>query len=156
MYRSEQNWEALTTLGLGYHVVRASDTLPQTTTETLFTVAGGRCLVTLMYGKCVDTVFSATDPQIDVLSNPTTGTSTALASTLDSKDLEVNGYLVVEGDGSALVKSTAGGIIFAVGQRRCVVPVGEIQLHSLASQTGSMEWHLWYVPLDDGAYIVEA
>jgi hypothetical protein len=156
MYRSEQNWETFTTLGLGQHAFRAGDTLPQTATESLFTIAGGRCLVRLMFGECVTTVFSATDPVLSVVANPTTGSSVDLATTVDSKDLEVGGFLLVEGDGSALVKSLAGGIIFAAGQRQFVMNVGTIDLVSGDDQTGSMEWHVFYVPLDVGAYIVEA
>jgi len=156
MYRSEANWEALNLLGFGFHVSRVEDTLPQTTTESLFTVAGGRCLVTLMYGECVTTVFSATDPQLKITSNPDTGSSVDTAATVDSKDLEVGGFLLVEGDTSALVKSLGGGIITAAGQREWVVPEGTIDLVAAASQTGSMKWDLFYVPLDDGAYIVSA
>ena len=55
-----------------------------------------------------------------------------------------------------LVLSLAGGIIFAAGQRQFVVNVGTIDLVAGDSQTGSMEWHVFYVPLDIGAYIVEA
>lgn len=155
MYTSEQSAE-FTRLALGIHVTRASDTLPQTATESIFTVAGGRCQVNLLFGECVTTLFSATDPVLSVVANPTTGTSVDLATTVDSKDLEVGGFLLVEGDGTALVKSLGGGIILAAGQRRFVVNTGTIDLVAGASQTGSMEWHLFYVPLDPGASIEAA
>jgi hypothetical protein len=156
MYPNPEQLEAFAVYGLGFHVTRAGDTLPQGVTESLFTVTGGRCQVNLLFGECVTTVFSATDPVLSVVANPTTGTSVDLATTVDSKDLEVGGFLLAEGDGSALVKSLGGGIIFTAGQRRCVVNTGTIDLVAGDSQTGSMEWHLWYVPLDAGAKIEAA
>lgn len=153
MYPNPGQQDAFPVFALGFYVLRAGDTLPQTTTESLFTVSGGRCQVNLLFGECVTTVFAATDPVLSVVANPTTGTSVDLATTVDSKDLEVGGFLLVEGDGTALVLSLGGGIIFAAGQRRFVVNTGTIDLAAGDSQTGSMEWHLWYTPIDVGAKI---
>jgi hypothetical protein len=144
--------EAFTVYGLGFHCARAGDTLPQTTTEHLFKVTGGRCLIRLLYGEVTDTI-SATDPQIRITSTPTTGSAVALGATVDTKDMAIGAFLLCENDTTALVISTAGGIILAAGARKAVVPVGYIDLISAASQTGSIQWDLYYVPLDAGAYI---
>jgi hypothetical protein len=37
-----------------------------------------------------------------------------------------------------------------------VVAAGTIDLDCAASNTGSVKWSIWYVPLDDGAYVEAA
>ena len=40
--------------------------------------------------------------------------------------------------------------------RPLVVNVGTIDLDCAASNTGSVKWSIWYVPLDDGAVVTAA
>lgn len=146
---------AFTELGKGFHVSRASDTLPQTVVspgEALFTITGGRVLITRLFAE-VTVIIQGTDPVLSVCSAPTVGTAVVLASTVDSKSLQVGGFLSVEGDGTALVLSNAGAILATAVPCNCIVPVGSIGLISGASKTGELKWDLYYFPLDSGAAV---
>lgn len=143
----------ITDVGKGFRATRATDTLPQSAEENIFTVSGGRVFITRFFGEVTDT-FSATDPQLSITTAPTVGTAVVLASTVDSKDMEIGGFLSVEGDGSALILSLAGAVLGTAVPCGCVVAAGSIVLKSLASQTGSMKWDLTYFPIDLGAAVV--
>lgn len=137
---------------LGIHVAKAAASLPQTGTQHLFTITGGRVLVRLLFGE-VTTAIEATNPVAKITSTPTTGTAVDVASTVDISSLEAGGLLVVEGDGTAMVKGNAGAAFFAAGAHEFVAPVGYLDLITGASKTGATKWDLYYVPLDDGASV---
>ncbi len=137
---------------IGLHCVKAAATLPASTDQTLFTVSGGNVFVNLLIGE-VTVAIQSTDPVLTVVANPTIGTNVTLASTVDSKSLEVGGWLFVEGDGSGIVIGNAG-MIPMTGQYNFVVGIGAILLHSAATKTGATKWELFYVPLDEGATVV--
>jgi hypothetical protein len=141
----------------GYTATRALDTLPQTVAspgEALFTITGGRVLVTRLVGEVTTTAIEGTNPVLSVTSAPTVGTAVVLASTVDASSLEIGGFLSVEGDGSALVKSNAGAVLATAVPTAFIVPVGSIGLISGANKTGAMKWDLTYFPLDEGAAVV--
>ena len=140
---------------LGLHVQKTSATIPQTTTQHLFQVLGGRVLITLLFGE-VTTVIQGTDPVLKVTSTPTTGSAVDVASTVDTSSLEAGGLLTVEGDGTAMIKGNAGAGLPGTGQGKWVCPIGYIDLISGASKTGATKWDLFYFPIDDGAYVVSA
>ena len=137
---------------LGIHVAKAAATLPQTSTQHLFTITGGRVLVRLLFGE-VTTIIQSTDPVAKITSTPTTGTAVDVASTVDLSSLEAGGLLIVEGDGTALIKGNAGASFFANGAHEFIAPIGYIDLITGASKTGATKWDLYYVPLDDGASV---
>lgn len=137
----------------GIHVARATAALPQSTTGSLFTVTG-RVLVTMLVGQ-VTTAIQSTDPVAKITGTPTTGTAVDIASTVDLSSLEVGGFIFVEGDGTALVKSNAGAA-FVASAGPFIANAGKIDLITGASKTGSVKWDLWYVPLDDGSSVVTA
>jgi len=145
--------DMLTTMYLGYHVARATAALPQSTNHALFTVAGGRVEVTLLFGE-VTTAIQNSDPVLSVNSTPTPGTVLALGATVDTTSLEIGGFLRVVGAGN-LVKSLAGA---ALSTTYCsfVVPIGTIRLAGGASKQGNMKWDVFYKPLDEGATVTAA
>ena len=138
---------------LGIHVVKAAATLPATTTQTIFTVAGGRCLVSLLLGE-VTTIVQAQANNLKVTSAPTTGTAVDLASNLDINADEAGTLYLVEGDGTALVGANAGAALSGIGRSMFIVPIGVIRIETSATNTGATKWDLWYLPLDEGANIV--
>jgi hypothetical protein len=146
------------TLGLGVfgeHVAKAAATLPATTTQHLFVVTGGRVLVTLVFGE-VTTIIQSTDPVIKVTATPTVGTAVDVASTVDISSLEVGGKLIVEGDGTAIVKGNSGCAFWANGAHDFIIWTGYLDLISGATKTGATKWDLYYFPIDDGALVVSA
>ena len=139
----------------GYHVAKATATLPATTTQNIFTVTGGRCLVLLLLGE-VTTIIQAQANNLKVTSAPTTGTAVDLASNLDVNAKEAGTLLLAELDGTALVGANAGAALSGVGQSACVVPIGSIRIETSATNTGATKWDIWYIPLDVGALIASA
>lgn len=140
------------------HVKRAAKALPQTTTEQLFRVYGGRILVKLLLAE-VTTDIQSSDPVLNVSTSALddagalVGTADELASTIDLSSDEEGSMYVVEGDGSGLV-STQVAAFANVNAREWVMPRGQIYIETTANKTGALKWDLWYQPLDEGAYAV--
>ena len=96
------------------HVSTPTRTQPASTTDVIFKVRGGRGRVHLLLGE-VTTVLEGTDSvtkyssqKLDAAMTATVGTAVDIASTLDTSSFEVGSLLVIEGDGTAFVKSNAG------------------------------------------------
>ncbi|NUP23459.1 MAG: hypothetical protein HOZ81_46875, partial [Streptomyces sp.] len=70
------------TILLGSKVDRTTAALPQTTQSALFTVAGGRVIITSIVGE-VTTVIQTQANNTKIVSNPTTGTDVDLCAVLD-------------------------------------------------------------------------
>lgn len=142
---------------LGIRVDRASAALPQTATGSIFTVAGGRIVVTSLVGE-VTTILGATATTVTVVSTPTTGAATTLASATAVTSAAVGSWLTLPATlGSALVvTAVAGAVALPSLDLGLLVPVGAIQLTTSASDTGSVKWSLTYVPFDDAAAVTAA
>lgn len=139
---------------LGIKVDRATAALPQTTTGALFTVSGGRVLVTGIVGE-VTTVIQTQANNTKLVATPTTGTAVDICAVLDITADEVGCLYGITGVFSdAMVGANAGATVLP--QRPVVVAVGTIRLSCAASNTGSVKWSLTYIPLDDGAQVVAA
>jgi hypothetical protein len=135
--------------------------LPATTTGQLFRVYGGRILVKALIGEVttvLQTQANNTKISSKALSNAgvAVGTAVDVASNLDTTAIEVGGFLFVEGDGTALVKSTAGAVLVGTNSGWWIAPQGEIYVTTAATSTGAIKWDLYYQPLDPGAYAVQA
>lgn len=132
---------------------KASTAYTATTAQTLFTVTGGKCFVTLFMGT-VTTLHASATINIKTQTAPTVGTAVALSTDVDTNALEAGGTLFVEGDGSATVKAN-GGVVLAASAagRGFIVSEGTITFTPSATEAGATEWEIWYWPLDDGAAI---
>ena len=137
---------------LGIHVVKAAATLPATTTQTIFTVTGGRVLICMLTGQ-VTTIVQAQANNLKITAAPTVGTATDLASNLDINAKEAGTLFIAECDGTALVGPNAGAAMSGIGQPFAVVNTGVIRIETSATSTGATSWDLWYLPLDAGAAV---
>ncbi|WP_031514846.1 hypothetical protein [Streptomyces sp. NRRL F-5123] len=151
----------LRTILLGTKVDRATATLPQTATGTLFTVAGGRVLLTSIVGE-VTTVIGSTATSANLVHTPTTGTvGDVCAATVITSD-EVGTLYGISGDATSLFSADGAGSNAPTSARTglpahaVVLPVGNLGLKTTASTTGSVKWSLTYIPLDDGATVTAA
>lgn len=143
---------ALTKVVLGKRVDRATANL--TNGVDLFTVAGGRVLVTAILGE-VTTVMETKTINIKLQSNPTTGTTNDMCANLDCTGLEAGTLLSITGTASdALVAGSSGAV--KCQPSPVAVAIGAIEAAVGDTHTGSIKWSLWYVPLDDGAYVEAA
>ena len=146
--------DQLRTILFGSKVDRTTAALPQTTQAALFTVTGGRVLVTSIVGE-VTTVIQTQANATKIVSNPTTGTDVDLCATLDITADQVGCLYGITGLFSdAMVGANAGAGV--VPRNAVVVPVGTIDLSCAASNTGAVKWSLTYIPLDNGASVAAA
>jgi len=136
---------------------RASTAYTATIAQTIFTIVGGKVLVRLLMAT-VTTLHASATQNIKTASAPTTGTGVALSSDVDTNALEAGGTLYVEGDGTATVKANGGTVLDSTTPLNTgfIVSPGGITFTPSATQNGAMSWELWYVPLDDGAYVTTA
>lgn len=147
----------LRTMNLGLRVSKATGTLTAATVS-LFTVAGGECLITSMYGLVTTSITVANTYYLQLA--PTAGQTAQLCTSLDIGTTDTTaGGLLTFGASSAtappklMSPSTAAG---GYGQAlSAVVTTGNIQ-HVSAGTDGAITWVLTYVPLTDGATIVAA
>ena len=96
---------------LGTKVDRATANLPQTTQSALFTVTGGRILVTSIVGE-VTTVIQNQANNTKLVANPTTGTDVDLCAVLSITAKEVGTLFGITGLFSdALVGANAGATV---------------------------------------------
>jgi hypothetical protein len=139
---------------LGLHVARATATLPASTAGALFTVSGGIVGVTALIGE-VTTVIQTQANDTKIVSNPTTGSDVDLCAALDITADEVGCLYGITGLASdALVGGGAGATVLP--RNLLVIPEGTIDLNCAATNTGSVKWDLWYVPIDTGASVAAA
>jgi hypothetical protein len=146
------------TLDQYVQVSKAAASLPATSTLQLFRVRGGRVLVRALVGEVttvIQTQLCNTKVSSKKLSDASVavGTAVDVASNLDITGIEVGGMLFVEGDGTALVKSTAGAAFIGANSGQWIAPQGEIYITTSATNTGAIKWDIFYQPLDAGAYV---
>lgn len=152
--------DQLRAIALGARV-RKSGVSPANATTPLFTVTGGKVLVTSIVGV-VTTAMSATVTSLSLSHDPTVGSAGALcAATVVTSDeagtlYGVSGVaaatLSVQTEGGAEVPSAA----FAKAGAGVVLAAGALGQVGTAVNTGVVEWTVTYVPIDDGASVVAA
>jgi hypothetical protein len=153
----------------GALVTGGAKTLPATTSGDIFTVSGGRVIVTSLIGV-VSTAIQAQATMLSVGNKPTGGASAVatLCATADLNGKPVGTSLAVPlTKASALIVSGADGTLVwngASGAQGVVlesgglalVPAGSIQVTTGATSTGAITWSVTYVPYDAGATVVAA
>lgn len=137
----------------GIKIDKATAVLPDTAYGALFTVAGGRVIITSIVGE-LTIACNATATNLKLTATPTTGTAVDIATDVAVASKEIGTLFGVSAYGSALVASNAGST--AIPQTPFVVPIGTLGVTSSATQVGSAKWSVTYVPLDDGASLVSA
>ena len=140
---------------MGIRVDRPISVLPQNTTTTYFTVAGGKVLMTGLVGEITTAVVDAVELTID--HNPTTGTTAAIAALLDINPWDIGDILTISGllTGNVLPAVHAGSAD-AMTYGGVILTPGALTFTTGASRLGNWKWSLFYIPLDDGAYVVIA
>lgn len=130
-----------------YVVQRAAANLPQSTTQTLFTVTGGKVLLLGMVGKVTATVQSQAN-NTSVIFGATeelTPFSTDLSGAVAGSLLGLNASGISTIAVEVLRPFPAAPVVLDSG-------VG-VLLSCSASNTGQVAWTLWYRPLDPGAAV---
>jgi hypothetical protein len=129
-------------------------TLPQTASQNIFTVAGGRILLVALTGQ-VTTVIGATATTLKVTNTPTSGTATDIASATAITSKEVGTLIGLPlTPGSALVVgANAGAAVQVPGHQGWLIQPGTISVTTSASTTGGLSYDLVYIPYDTGVTV---
>lgn len=153
----------------GSLVTGGPKTLPASTSGDIFTVAGGRVIITSLTGV-VSTAIQAQATTLSVGNKPTGGSSATatLCATADLNGKPVGtslavpaakaSALIVSGaDGTLVWNGSSGGqgIPFASGGL-ALIPAGTIQVTTVATSTGAITWSVTWLPYDAGAVVTAA
>jgi hypothetical protein len=144
---------------LGILVSKATGTVANGTTS-LFTIAGGRVLITSLVGR-VTTAIGATTSNAKLVYNPTAaGTSFDMCTAVDIASDAVEQTYYITGSVASTGALLVGG---AVGQANPIfedgylVQAGAIEQNLSADPVGgAITWSVTYVPYDVGASLVAA
>ena len=143
--------EDLRLIGLGRTVTKATGTLVNADIS-LFTVAGGVCMITSLYGEVTVAVTIANASKIKL--NPTTSDDSDLSATLDigTTDTAAGKLIGIDGvPGNAMLSGTSVPLL----TRTIAVKEGIIEQES-AGTDGEITWTLTYIPMENAASIVAA
>jgi hypothetical protein len=150
----------------GMLVTGGPKTLPASTTGHIFTVSGGRVIVTTLTGVVTTNIQSQTTT-LSVGNTPTGGSAstTSFCTALDLTgkaagvslavpQAKTSALLASGADGTLLWSTSAGaqGILISNGGL-LLVPAGTIDVTTAATSTGAIQWSVTYVPYDAGATI---
>ena len=149
----------------GAVVTGGAKTLPASGTGHLFTVAGGRVIVTSLTGV-VSTVIQAQACTVSIGNTPTggSGSNTSIATASSSvSGVAVGATFAVppySSGAAALVFSGANGILPTADLGISLddgglylVPAGTVDWTTSATNTGAVTWTVTYVPYDAGATV---
>lgn len=147
-------------ISLGIRVEKAAAVLPATGLQTLFTVSGGRVLVTLLLGE-VTTVFDGTANSLNVVHDPTVGAVGDLnAATVCTSDAAGTLYTVTGIQAALMGTQKEGGtevpthVVAIAPLTPFILPAGITKLQTNGTDTtGATKWTLCYVPIDAGASV---
>lgn len=137
----------------GAPVSKATGTLAATTVP-LFTVAGGRVMLTSLFGLVTTAITVANSYKLQV--NPTTGDTQDLCAATDIGTTDTAAGSILQ---FGLATTTAPPKLISVGYGTAllntVLPVGQIE-HVSAGTDGAITWYATWIPMTDGATLVAA
>lgn len=129
--------------------------LPQSAIGTIFTVAGGRIVVTSLTGV-VSTAVGAVAVTVSLGFTPAGGSSVPAAIGSVSSALTsaaVGSQLWLNSTVAGAVQSSTIPTISVDQPYNLVIPAGAITWTTAASTTGAVTWSLTYIVLDDAASV---
>ena len=141
----------------GMRIVKAASSLAATTDVELFTVGGGKIALLGLVGECDGAMqAAATTILIKCVVGGTDTDLSAASATLSAK-AEDTMLTLPAAAASALTISTNEGAALLGAQPLWLVQPGTIEMTvGAATNTQTITWTLWYVPMEDGAYVEAA
>ena len=121
--------------------------------NVLFTIAGGRVAINAIIGQITVVASGATNLQLQ--SNPTTGSTAAMCAVLAIGALEAQTLLTIPGAVASAMYGVSAGLAQGMTTPQ-ILPIGAIEATSSAAETVTIKWSVFYTPIDDGAYIEAA
>lgn len=151
----------------GVLVTGAAKTLPASTSGDIFTVTGGRVVVTSLTGVVTTAIQNQAcalsvghkptggSSQVATLASATSIINFALGSSLAVASLNSGVAALVVLAPTAVVPGVDLGISADDGGL-ALVPAGSIQVTTSATNTGAITWSVTYIPYDAGAVVTAA
>lgn len=142
---------------LGVRVDRATAALPQTAAGALFTIATGRVAITSIVGE-VTTIIQTQANATKLTFDPTdAGATQNLCATTDITADAVGTVYSITGTPAGVLSDALNFMPPNLGLANpLILKPGSVLLDCAASNTGSVKWTLFYVPVDDGASVAAA
>ncbi len=140
-------------LGLGRRVERGTAVFPQTGSLNIFTIVGGKVLMTFLLGELTEAV-GAVANTTKFTATPTDGTARDICANTDTQSYAIGDLLGISGlaTDTLLPPATAGAL---EGQTVPVVLKAGVLTLACGGNTvvGKAKWTMHYIPIDDGAYV---
>lgn len=145
--------------GLGYRVATTTptDIFDGTSDKTLFTVSGGKVLLTCIWVETSGAAVDNTTSNLTFSTNPTVGSDAALSTNLDIDSDEVGSIYSVTAVGSATTGGSGGGATTLAAP--IIIDVGTICIDTSADAgTGGALGSavMYYLPLESGSSVAAA
>jgi len=142
----------------GYKVTRAAADVFDGTQKAIFTITGGRVLITGLLSTVSGAAIDAGASNMSFVTNPTTGTDAAMCAVLDINADENGTIYSCPFDVSVALRGGSGGGGY-IPDKGWVAAVGTIDILTVADVgTGGAlgSFTLFYIPLDNGAKVTAA
>jgi len=123
--------------------------------DDLFTIAGGPILITEFVGIVTTDIGGAANCHIDAA--VTTPSATTALSTNVAIDTDAAGtsYTFTTASTAVLTPTTAG-VLEVIPRIAWLMPIGTIQAHCSAAQTGNIKWYMKYTKLSQYSVVAAA
>jgi hypothetical protein len=136
---------------LGKKVEKGSTAIAGISTKPMFTITGGRILLTALHGEVITTNLQGQANALTIDVDPTVGAIGALATGIETNAAAIGTTFSITGNpADAAIKNTGGAIVC---KAPVVIPAGTITYATAADSTGAMKWTIWYAPIDRAAYV---
>ena len=137
----------------GNRITAPTATLPATATtgKDTFTITGGRIAVIGLIGL-VGTVIQTQGCNMKLIAKPTTGTAADMCAVLAISALEAGTQFGMTGLQSDALYGVSAGLARMCKEHQ-VINIGTIGVYTSATNSGTVKWDLFWVPIDDGARV---
>jgi hypothetical protein len=142
----------------GTKVTRVAADVFDGTQKALYTVSGGKVLITCLIGEVTVATIDAGASNMSFVTNPTVGTDAAMCAVLDINADQLGTIYSCPFDVGVAVQGGLGGGAY-LSDKGWIAAEGTIDLLTVADVgTGGAlgYFELWFIPLDDGANVVAA
>lgn len=145
---------AIRLIAVGTQVSRAAANLPATAAQNIFSVTGGRILLTSLVAQ-VTTVIQNQACTAKITNTPAAGTATDIASatSIIAKEVGTLISMPVTKGGALVVGANAGDGLLIGELSALLLQPGTISYTTSATNTGALSWALTYVVYDTGATV---
>ena len=147
---------AVRSIALGVLVTRATSGLPTAGNDlALFTITGGRILLVALAGEVTGAIQNQANATKLKLNPTATGLDQDLCATLDIENDAVGEQYSISGTVADAMRSD---LLIENGklQEPLILSEGDLELTCVATNSGSVQWDMVYVPWDAGATVAAA